>query len=563
MPIVALPDGREVEFPDGTPNAVMEKAMRDFVGQQPPQRSGLATAANMAGQLGAGFNQRAAQVAGAPFDLVNRGLRAIGVPIPEGSMSETFGRGINAVVGTPPAPQTTGEKLAHGAGGGIADALTVLFPASRVATATAPVGAAAPSMANRLSTALTAAPATQVASGATGGAVAEATDSPLGGLAAALLTPSALSGASRFVSPIQTAPNAGRARLAEVAKAEGIPISAGQATGSRFLQNIEAGMDQLPLTSGPARAAREGADEAFTRAAWRRAGENASDTQPGTIRAAKDRIGGTIGEIADRNNLNVTPELRQRLDDVEANLHFLPQNIQGSVGARIRQIRGAMSNNADGSTVIPGRAYRLMDSELGAAARGTSDGDMRRALQDIRGTMRTAMDNSISPSDAEAWKTARREYANAKVIEDAAGRAGAGAAEGRMSPLALRQALDKSTGGGYAEGRGDLNDIARIGQSLLRAPPDSGTAGRTMAMQLLTGGMSAGGGAAGATMAGPIGAAAGAAIPFTLPRLAQVLMNSEAGQAYLRNQAVKAPGLNRNLAAALLAQQGVPAAIDQ
>jgi len=82
-------------------------------------------------------------------------------------------------------------------------------------------------------------------------------------------------------------------------------------------------------------------------------------------------------------------------------------------------------------------------------------------------------------------------------------------------------------------------------------------------MQLLTGGMSAGGGAAGATMAGPIGAAAGAAIPFTLPRLAQILMNSEAGQAYLRNQAVKAPGLNRNLAAALLAQQGVPAAIDQ
>jgi hypothetical protein len=64
MPIVTLPDGREVEFPDGTSTAVMEKAMRDFVGPQQPERSGLAAAANIAGQYGAGFNEHLAQVAG-------------------------------------------------------------------------------------------------------------------------------------------------------------------------------------------------------------------------------------------------------------------------------------------------------------------------------------------------------------------------------------------------------------------------------------------------------------------------------------------------------------------
>ena len=93
-----------------------------------PERGAGETAARLAGNFGAGANERIAQVVGAPFDLVNRGLRAVGVPIPEGSVSGSIQRGINAVVGEPPKPETTAEHLAHGAGGGLVDAATVLVP---------------------------------------------------------------------------------------------------------------------------------------------------------------------------------------------------------------------------------------------------------------------------------------------------------------------------------------------------------------------------------------------------------------------------------------------------
>jgi hypothetical protein len=194
--------------------------------------------------------------------------------------------------------------------------------------------------------------------------------------------------------------------------------------------------------------------------------------------------------------------------------------------------------------------------------RSTTNGDLRAALGDIRDTLRTAMDNSISPEDAAAWSQLRRDYANLMVVSRAASGAGEAAATGRISPLALRGAVNQSTGGGYAFGRGDLNELSRIGQSVLRPPPDSGTAGNNMANALLTGNL-AGVGAIGGTMAaGPIGGVAGAVGSMFMPRIVQALMNSDAGQAYLRNQAIQnGPRISPALIAALTGQQGTAYAV--
>jgi hypothetical protein len=204
---------------------------------------------------------------------------------------------------------------------------------------------------------------------------------------------------------------------------------------------------------------------------------------------------------------------------------------------------------------VPGASYRMLDSQLGRSMRSTSNGDLRSALGDLRERLRTAMDASISPADAADWQRARREYANLMVIANAAGRAGGGAAEGMMSPVALRQALDSSTGGGYVYGRGDMNELARIGQALLKPPADSGTPGRSLANNILTGSLLAGGASGGAAVAGPVGAAAGVAVPLALPRMVQLLMNSETGQAYLRNQIAANPTITQDLARALLIHQ--------
>jgi hypothetical protein len=492
----------------------------------------------------------------APVNLGIRGVNALaGTEIPQlRPVRETVTR-LADTVGLP-TPATPEERRNSAIIQPVASALT------GVGAGTA-LGQAGSQGAQAIGRVLATQPLTQATSAGVGGYVANETDSPLMGTAAALATPFAIAGVRRAITPVANVNSPGRQALVDAAEREGIRLQSGQATGSRFLQNVESQFEQLPLTSGPQRAIREEQGRDFIRAAMRRAGENADDTSPATINAARNRIGQTIGTIANRNTLRFTPQLDNELTQIEDSLRFIPAEAAGPVRARIEQLRGMASPSAAPGVppTVPGASYRMLDSALGRSIRSTSNGDLRAALGDLRERLRTAMDASISPADAQAWQEARRQYANLMVISNAAGRAGAGAAEGMMSPVALRQALDSSTGGGYAFGRGDMNELARIGQALLRAPPDSNTAGRTYANNLLTGqnlfsGAALGAGASGgAMMGGPVGAAVGAVGSLALPRMVQMLMNSGAGQAYLRNQVAANPTITQDLARALLVQQ--------
>jgi hypothetical protein len=244
------------------------------------------------------------------------------------------------------------------------------------------------------------------------------------------------------------------------------------------------------------------------------------------------------------------------LTNITNDLPLLPAEAAGPVGAYVERIRGMMQAGANGLE-IPGRAYRQMDSQIGRTIRGTANGDLRQALGTLREELRTAMDSSISQPDAAEWAQLRRHYANLMVTARAAGGAGAGAAEGQVSPLALRNAVNQSTGGNYAFGAGDQNQLARAGQSVMRAPPDSGTAGRTSAANMLTlsGGMGSGG-MIGSILGGPLGTAVGMGAGLAAPRMVQAAMNTQTGQAYLRNQMVNNPVLTQRLLAALAGQQG-------
>lgn len=450
-----------------------------------------------------------------------------------------------------PTPETPGERRNAAVIQPVTGALASIGAGGALATGGRAVGSQAGQATGKI---LSTQPLTQAASAGVGGYVGDATDSPVAGMAAALATPLAIAAARRVVTPIPNVNSPGRQALVQGAEREGIPLTAGQATGSPFLRNVESQFEQLPFTSGPQRAIREDQQRAFIAAALRRAGVVADDTTPATINVARDRIGGTIKTIANRNTMRFTPELSSELKLIEDSLRFIPAESAGPVRARIQQLRGMVEGPARQQTV-PGVSYRMLDSQLGRSARSTSNGDLRTVLGDLRDLLRRAMDDSISPADAADWQQARRQYANLMVIANAAGRAGGGAAEGMMSPVALRHALDSSTGGGYVYGRGDMNELARIGQALIKPPSDSGTAGRTYANNILTGSLVGGGAGSGALVGGPIGAAAGAAGSLALPRLAQMLMNSKGGQAYLRNQMAADPIVTKDLARALLVQQ--------
>jgi hypothetical protein len=553
-----MADGTVLRFPVGTPDDVVDRAAAEYMqSAKPPapEQSGPSTGQSFMRGLGLGARNvmegAANSLPGMVYDAIAPAMPRI--PFTEAQppvkASEWATRAANAL-GLPVAETETEQRNAAIIQP-VTGALASMGGGAALSSAAQQAGAP---LAQNVGRMLSTQPLTQAASAGVGGYVADATDSPVAGMAASLATPLAIAGVRRAITPIPNVNSPGRQALVQGAQREGIPLTAGQATGSRFLQNVESQFEQLPFTSGPQRAIREDQQRAFIAAALRRAGVVADDTTPATINAARDRIGGTIKQIANRNTMRFTPELDNELAQIEGSLRFIPAESAGPVRARIQQLRGMVEGPA-GQRTVPGVSYRLLDSQIGRSARSTSNGDLRTVLGDIRDLLRRAMDDSISPADAADWQQARRQYANLMVIANAAGRAGGGAAEGMMSPVALRQALDSSTGGGYVYGRGDLNELARMGQALLRPPPDSGTAGRTFANNILTGSLVGGGAGSGAMVGGPMGAAVGAAGSLALPRVAQMLMNSPAGQAYLRNQVAANPTITSDLARALLIHQ--------
>jgi hypothetical protein len=513
-------------------------------------------AANVAGQFGAGVNRGITGLAGALPDLYDRGIGALGMPRLFGNETQTATErlrgGLDSLIGAAPAPQGGVEQFARGAGEGVVDAASMAVPAAAVART-----ARAGSMAQGVGQALAAQPLVQGAAGAVGGGVAETTGSPLTGAMAALATPLGLAGARRVVTPMPVR-NAERDALVRTLETEGVPVSAGQASGSGFVRNVEAAMEQLPLTSGPARQQALGTERAFTAAALRRTGETADNAGPQTLTAIRNRLGREFNEIGQRHDLQVTPALDQELAGIRTGLRFLPDDIRNAVRSRLDQIEEALVVPPQGSNaapIVPGRAYLLLDSSMGRTQR--QGGPLGAAVGDIRDRLRTAMDASIAqsanPEDAQRWAEARRQYANLMVVARAMSGSGASIAEGRLSPPTLLGAVRNSTSPqGVAFGAGDLNDLARAGQAVLRPVPDSGTAGRGAAISALTGGGLVGSLASG----GDLGTtAATAAVAGLMPRAAQAVMNTGPAQTYLRNQRAAGPAFTPGSVAGMAGAQ--------
>lgn len=533
-----------------------------WITEPPPARPVAEKIGRAAVMPAAGFNESLATTLGALPDMVGAGMRAVGLPSSApGQYTDWARQGLQIITGKPPAAENTTERVLYGAGRGAGDAASILIPSTLVAQ-----GAKAGGIVSNLAKAMAAQPVTQLAAGGVGGGVGEATGIPALGLAASMATPLAMGGAARLVQPVRTNLPPEMNRLAQEAEAEGINLTPGQRTGSRVLKNMEAVFEQLPFTSAAQQDIHQAQREAFNRASLARSGTVADVATPDVLNSARSRIGQEIGTIANRNTLQVTPELGAELTRIQDNLRFVPAEAAAPIGARLDQLQGMMTAPPTGGgtqMTIPGASYRMMDTQLGRSIKSTNNGDLRAALGDLRETLRTAMDQSISPEDAAAWQQARRQYANLMTTASATGGSGAEAAMGNVSPLALRGALDQSTGRGYVFGKGDQNDLARIGQAFLRPVPDSGTASRTQMQNLLTGGGILSGGAGVGAMAGGLpGAMLGAAASLGGPRAVQAIYNTRPVQTYLTEGipalagAVRnTPTINSPLVAALLAEQ--------
>lgn len=317
-------------------------------------------------------------------------------------------------------------------------------------------------------------------------------------------------------------------------QAEGVRLTAGQATGSKGLRYAESELggartgDAIDLQNAQ-----------FTRAASHRIGEDTPHLDGQTMDGAYHRIGGEIGSIAQRNTVVADRALVADVGQaVQGYNRLVPPTLRAPIVSQVAQHIQGLTAGLQSMGRIPGDVYQSLRAQLGAEARSAArDPNLQRALYGLQHALDDAMDRNLRASgnsaDIAAFRTARRQYRNYLVLENAMATGGAETAAGVLTPARLEQAAASGHGKrAYLHGHSDFTTLAKAGKVGMTKMPESGTSSRNW-MRAVPAAL---GGAIGGTMGG-LEAAAGAAAGVAAPAVAGRVLMSRFLQAYLRNQA--------------------------
>jgi hypothetical protein len=324
----------------------------------------------------------------------------------------------------------------------------------------------------------------------------------------------------------------GAADAARVMDAEGVPLTAGQRTGSDNLRYKESELGGQRVTN-----VIDQQNERYTRAASRRIGEDTPHLDGQTMERAHDRIGGTIGDIATRNRVVIDQQAIRQANAAVTDYNNVVAHNSPHRAPLVDNVLNEINSLAAGSRIIPGARVQTMRSQLGAAIRSTADPAARHALYNLQRALDDALTRSVSGADAQALRTARRQYRNYLVLEDAMATGGAETASGVLTPARLEQAAAKGRNRrSYLHGENDFTGLAKAGKISLQKPPQSGTSPRRQARLLPTVIGGAVGGMFGMPVEGAVAAGGAALGAEAAQSLAGGLIMSRPVQAYLGNQ---------------------------
>lgn len=543
---VELPDGSIAEFPDGTAPDVMTRAVQQRVGWQQPQ----ATATPAPEGWGPWLAAQAQDIGGAAAAGIGRGAAGLlGLP---GTMRDLVDAGVSMLPGAAGGERKP-DPLALPSGATLQDALSSATGGasdyqgkSTVARYAGAAGEALPGAVFGPGTALQRAVLYGVLPGVAGegasdlaGAVgADETGQGIARFAASVAAPMA---AQRIISPLSGTMSRANAdpRVQEL-RAGGVEPTAGQLVdtqmgrGNSKLRNIEAQYGGGALD--------DAVEGQFTSAIGRRVGIDKDTIGSRDVAAAGRRMGSAVGDVAKQATPTpVDPALTGQLDNIVTDY----ATRGGAEAFRSPAVAAYADDIKAAGGTLQGPRYQEWRSELSAKIRNETHPETKRALTAIRKTVDDAVEAASGTAWANAFQDARQGYAEYKTLEDVMSRSPS--ASGRITPASFAGAQRRSVGGaGFAQGRGDMTDFATAAQSVLKSPPNSGTAGRIVA-----GGQLAGLGSAGAAlMNGQPGTAAAIAAGAAAPEIIGRTLTSRPGQAWLKNTAIAPASASRAAAAA-------------
>lgn len=528
---------------DAAPPELRAKILKEWEATQSPPRAkaeDISTPEDMAKSFGTGLIKGTAGMASLPNtlgQLITKGADYVGLPEWVG---QGAGQGVTRALSmgmpvTPSYDQTI--QMVEGATGPLYKPKTTAGQYSQTVGEFVPGGFTPGGVLRKAANVVVPAVTSETA-----GQMAEGTGYEQAARVAGAVTGSMLPNvARRVVSPF---PNVQpeRARQVAVLEREGVPLTAGDRTGSKPLRYAESVANDVPFSGHRIGAQKELQGEQFTRAVLRRAGIDAPRATDDVIDAAYRRLGQEFETIAQATAVPVTPQLTNRLNNIVRSYERITEpSLLNPLPRRIAD--DIMNAYRTAGTVLPryidGQRYMGWRSDIGQAARAAGDPRTERALYAIQHELDQAAENLLrsrrgwqNNALADRMREARREYRNLITISKARG-AGEDAAQGIIKPNQLQQAAKQMEGfQGFSRGRGDFTDLAKSGVSVLTPLPNSGTPARLAAMSMLTAPATAAGMVAGGPVSGVI-AGAGSALSQGL--MARMLM-SRPVQSYLGNQ---------------------------
>jgi hypothetical protein len=218
--------------------------------------------------------------------------------------------------------------------------------------------------------------------------------------------------------------------------------------------------------------------EKFTAASLGKSGILAKRAGPEVMDDTFNRVGKRFDDLAEQNAAKIDTKTT---DDVVT--AFQAYADLGPPAEKVDALRGfvdRISKVMDPQGIISGRAYKSLRSGVEKAARSSSDPDYSGVLRDLKNALDDAMERAMiaaqSP-DVGEWRKIREQYRNLLVIEKAVGGTSKEAAEGLITPQALRGAVATVHGRrNMVRGKGPFEKISRAGSMILGDLPLTGYA---------------------------------------------------------------------------------------
>lgn len=274
----------------------------------------------------------------------------------------------------------------------------------------------------------------------------------------------------RAVTP---AADEGLRAVGQLAQKYNIPVSLTQISDSKALNNIQKVSQELPFSGE--KAFRDRQMRAFNHELIKTIGGKQVKFTPELMDDIFTQVGKEFDSLG-RGKTFKTDNFRQAIDEIEADIGIANRDAQES----FHSVLNGILKEVDSQGNIAGEKLAFQRARINRLARKATNPDTKELLRDLENTLIDTM--TVGDDVAkEAFSKTKEKYKNLLVLEPLVAKAKGG----NISPSLLRNRVEKIYGRQYVRGKaGAIGDLARIGHELL---PELGGSDTTQKLLYATG----------------------------------------------------------------------------